>query len=104
MFEKNLNCEMRVIFAVLSLIFLLTLLLGDLFAIIGLAITAFVAVTGACLGVNILGPIFCKKSVQDALDNLTDEVKTAANEAVDKAKGVADDVADAVKDKGTKKD
>lgn len=99
MFKKNLKCEMRVVFAMLSVVFLLTLLFGKLFAVIGLAITAFVAATGICLGAKIVGPIFCKKSVLDALDNLKDEVKSAADEAVDKAKDVADDVADSVKDK-----
>ncbi|MEH6455331.1 MAG: hypothetical protein V7749_03355 [Cocleimonas sp.] len=104
MFEKNLSCELRVIFAVLSLVFLLTILFGKFFAIIGLLITAFVAATGVCLGAKILGPIVCKKSVIDAMDNLTDEVKEAADEAMDKAKDVADDVVDTVKDKVSKKD
>ena len=104
MFEKNLKCEMRVIFAVLSLVFLLTLLFGKFFAIIGLLVTAFVAATGICLGAKIIGPIFCKKSVIDALGNLTDEVKSAADEAMDKAKDAADDVVDTVKDKVAKKD
>ncbi len=99
MFEKNLKCEMRVVFGMLSLLFLLTVLFGKFFAIIGLISTAFVAISGICIGTKIIGPIFCKKSVIDALDNLKDEVKSAAEEAVDKAKDVADDVADSVKDK-----
>ena len=99
MFEKNLSCELRVVFGLLSVVFLLTLLLGKLFAIIGLILTAFVAATGICLGAKKVGPIFCKKSVLDALDNLKDEVKNAADDAVDKAKEVADDVTDSVKDK-----
>ena len=104
MFKKNLSCELRVIFAVLSLMFLLTLLFGKFFAVLGFLITAFVAATGVCLGAKILGPIVCKKSVTDALDNLADEVKSAADEAYDKAKDVADDVVDSVKDKVSKKD
>ncbi len=99
MFEKNLSCELRVVFGMLSVVFLLTLLFGKLFAILGVIITAFVAITGICLGAKIVGPIFCKKSVVDALDNLKDEVKEAADEAMDKAKDVADDVAESVKDK-----
>ena len=98
MFEKNLSCELRVVFAVLSLVFLLTLFFGKFFALIGLATTAFVAATGICLGAKILGPIVCKKSVIDALDNLGDEVKNAADEAMDKIKDVADDVADKAKE------
>jgi len=104
MFEKNMSCEMRVIFALLSVIFLFSILFGKIFMFLGLIITAFVAATGICIGAKIIGPIFCKKSVIDALDNLADEVKNAADEAVDKAKDAADDVADAVKDKVAKKD
>jgi len=104
MFDKNMSCEMRVIFALLSVIFLLTLLFGKFFAFLGLIITAFVAATGLCLGAKIVGPIFCKKSVIDALGNLKDEVSSATDEAVDKAKDVADDVVDTVKDKVSKKD
>ena len=99
MFEKNLSCEMRVIFAVLSFIFLLSLIFGKFFAIVGLLLTAFVAATGICLGAKILGPMVCKKSVVDALDNLAKEVKTSASEAVEKAK----EAADTVKDKVSKK-
>lgn len=104
MFEKNLSCELRVVFAGISLIFLLTALFGEFFAIIGLLVTAFVAATGVCLGAKILGPAFCKKSVTDALSNATDEVKSAADEAYENAKDVADDIVDTVKDKVSKKD
>lgn len=104
MFEKNMSCEMRVMFAALSVVFLLTLIFGKFFAFVGLILTAFVAISGLCIGAKILGPIVCKKSVVDTLDNLADEVKSAADEAVDKVKDVADDVVDTVKDKVSKKD
>ena len=104
MFEKNLSCELRVVFAALSVVFLLTALFGKFFAIVGLIVTAFVAVTGVCMGAKILGPAFCKKSVTDALSNASNEVKAAADEVVDKAKDVADDVVDTIKDKVSKKD
>ena len=99
MFDKNMNCEMRVIFAVLSIVFLLTALFGKFFAIIGLLLTAFVAATGICVGTKVLGPAFCKKSVTDAISKATDELKNAADDAMDKAKDVAGDAADAIKDK-----
>jgi len=92
MSKKNMDCELRVVFAVLAVLFLLTLIFGGLFAIIGLAMTAFAAVTGGCMGAKILGPAFCKKSVTDALGKATDELKSAANEAID-----------TIKDKVTKK-
>ena len=104
MFEKNLSCELRVVFAALSVVFLLTALFGQIFAILGLLVTAFVAATGICMGAKILGPAFCKKSVTDALSNATDEVKNAADEAIDNAKDVADDVVDTIKDKVSNKD
>jgi len=97
MFDKNTSCEMRVVFALLAIFFLFTLIFGKFFAVVGLLVTGFVAATGICLGAKILGPIFCKKSVIDAMENLTDEVKDAAGEAVDKAKNVADDVVDKAK-------
>ena len=98
MFEKNMSCESRVVFAALAVLFLLTALFGKLFAIIGLVMTVFVAVTGVCMGAKILGPAFCKKSVTDAIEKAADELKSAADEAVDKAKDVADDVVDKAKD------
>lgn len=104
MFEKNLSCELRVVFAGLSVIFLLTALFGKFFAIIGLLVTAFVAATGVCLGAKILGPAFCKKSVTDALSSATDEVKSAADEAYENVKDATDDLVDTVKDKISKKD
>lgn len=103
MLEKNLSCEMRVIFAVLSLIFLLSLVFGKFFAIVGLLVTAFVSVSGVCLGAKIIGPIVCKKSVVDALGDLVGEVKNSASEAAEKAKEATSDVIDTVKDK-TKRD
>ena len=102
MFEKKMSCEMRVSFALLSLMFLLGLIFGKFFILLGVIITAFVAVTGICISANFLGPIVCKKSMIDALGNLGDEVKNAADEAVDKAKDAADDVIDTVKDKTSK--
>jgi predicted membrane protein len=77
MFEKNLSCDLRVIFAVLSVFFLLAALFSKFFAILGFIITAFVAATGVCMGAKILGPALCKKSVTDALSNAKDEVKVA---------------------------
>ena len=104
MFEKNLSCELRVVFAALSVVFLLTALFGKFFAIVGLILTVFVAVTGSCMTLKILGPAFCKKSVTDALSTVSNEVKSAADEAVDRAKDAADDVVDTIKDKVSKKD
>jgi len=86
MFDKNMSCEMRVIFAALFIVFLLTALFGKLFAIIGLMLTGFVTVTGVCFGTKILGPAFCKKSVTDAISKATDELKNAADDAVDAIK------------------
>lgn len=83
--EKNMNCEMRVVFAGLAVIFLLSMM-SKIFAVIGLIATAFVAVTGICMGAKILGGAFCKKSVKDALTNAGNEVKEAAEEVVDDVK------------------
>lgn len=100
MFEKNMSCEMRVMYAVFFLLFLLTIAFGKFFAILGLLITAFVAISGICIGAKILGPIICQKSVIDDLENLTGKVKSVADKAVDKAKGATD----TIKDKVSKKD
>jgi len=99
MLEKNMSCEMRVIFAALAIVFLLTALFGKLFAIIGLFLTAFVAITGTCIGVKILAPAFCKKSVTDAMSKATDELKSAADDAIDNVKEAAGDAIDAIKNK-----
>ena len=104
MSEKNMSCEMRVVFAALSIVFLLTALFGQFFAIIGFILTAFVAVKGKCAGAKILGPAFCKKSVTDAISKASDELKSAADEAMDKAKDAAGGAVDAIKNKVGKKD
>ena len=103
MSDKNLSCEMRVVFVVLSILFLLTIVFGNFFAIIGLFLTAFVAVKGVCMGAKVLGPAFCKKSVTDAMSKVTDELKSAAGEAMHKVKDVAGDAMAAIKNK-VKKD
>jgi len=103
MFKKNMDCESRVVFAALAVLFLLTALFGKLFAIIGLLMTVFVAATGICMGAKILGPAFCKKSVTDAISNVTDELKSAADDAIDNVKEAADDAVDAIKDKVSKR-
>lgn len=97
MSEKNMSCEMRVIFAALAVVFLLTALFGKLFAIIGLIMTAVVAVRGVCMGVKILGPAFCKKSVTDAISKAADELKSAAYDAMDKAKDAVGTIKDKIK-------
>jgi len=103
MFKKNMDCETRVVFAALAVLFLLSALFGKLFAIIGLLMTVFVAATGICMGAKILGPAFCKKSVTDAISNATDELKSAADDAIDNVKEAADDAVDAIKDKVSKR-
>ncbi len=87
MFEKNLSCEIRVVFVLFSVLFLLSLLIGKFFAVIGLLITAFVAITGSCMATKMIAPAFCKKSVTDALSKAGDEIKSAADDAVDTIKG-----------------
>ncbi|HIP95578.1 MAG TPA: hypothetical protein EYH38_04745 [Leucothrix sp.] len=103
MLEKNMSCEMRVIFAALAVVFLLTAIFGKLFAIIGLILTVFVATTGTCIGVKILAPAFCKKSVTDAISKATDELKSAADDAMENVKDAAGNAVDAIKKK-VKKD
>jgi len=98
MSENKLNCEMRVIFGVISFIFLLSLIFGRLFALIGFLLTALIVYKGTCFGASIIGSIFCKKSVVSAMNNLVKEVKGSTGEAVDKAKEMTEDVVDRAKE------
>lgn len=94
--KQNMNCEMRLIFAVMAMLFLFAILFGKVFAIIGLIATTIVAITGVCMGGQLIGKYLCTEAMQNKIAGILPGKKEKAEDATDTA---VEKVEDAVEEK-----